>query len=70
MLIPARYEKALNENHNCANARLVRMVKWCVEKSICDRCMPALTDGVRVYVCNLSRAALTFITLVDSLDLG
>ncbi len=45
--------KHLNENYNCASARLVRMVKWCVEISICDRCMPTLTDGARVYVCDL-----------------
>ncbi len=45
--------KHLNENYNCASARLVRTVEQCVEKSICDRCMPALMDGVRVYVCDL-----------------
>ncbi len=44
--------KHLDENYNCASARLVGMAK-CVEKSICDRCMPVLINGVRVYVCDL-----------------
>ncbi len=38
MLIPALYKKRkhLDENDDCASARLVRMVKY-VKKLICDR---------------------------------
>ncbi len=48
--------KHLDENYNCASARLVRMVK-CVKKLICDLCMSALMSGVRVCVCDLIMCA-------------
>ncbi len=44
--------KHLDDNYDCASARLVRMLK-CVKKSICDLCMSALMNGVRVCVCDL-----------------
>ncbi len=64
MLIPAerlyvntcapsmKKRKHLDGNYDCSSARLVRIVK-CVKKSICDRCMSVLMNGVRVYVCDL-----------------
>ncbi len=44
--------KHLDEKKDCASARLVRLVE-CVKKSICDRCMSVLMNGVRMYVCDL-----------------
>ncbi len=39
--------KPLDENYDSASARLVRMVK-CVKKSMCDRRVSVLMNGVRV----------------------
>ncbi len=57
--------KHLDENYDCASARLVRMVK-CVKKSICDLGMSALTNGVRVCACNLIMCAQRAISVHET----
>ncbi len=57
--------KHLDENNDCASARLVRMVKF-VKKSICDLCMSALMNGMRVRVCDLIMCAQRAISVQET----